>query len=129
MIADIFHPIFTLITILVCFIRKKKQNCLGDLHHRFHQGITPDPMGGRGAYSSPQTPSFNRFWLCLELMHLYFFCVIPWTSPDAFFIFSKFWFSGLLGGIRTNNGPKWQSFVCLTLYLCAPPSSHVCDFI
>ena len=32
------------------------------------------------------------------------------TSPDAFFIFWKFWFSGLLGREckRAKNGPKWQ---------------------
>ena len=72
MIANIFHPIFTLtITILVCFVRKK-QNCLGDLHPRFHQGIALDPL-----LTAPQIPSFNRFWLCVELKRPYFFCIIP----------------------------------------------------
>ena len=107
------------------------------------------------------------------------------TSPDAFFIFSKFWFSRLLGGwgvgwrggYRAGNGPNWQKNLSHSasqeLYLiwfwflvhtckkmispaifflflqnsdfsdfskyinkcqkqilrCAPPSSHVCDFI
>ena len=35
------------------------------------------------------------------------------TSPDAFFIFSKFWFSGLLG---VKNDPKWlKTFVSLCI--------------
>ena len=33
-------------------------------------------------------------------------------SPDTFFVFSKSWFSGLLGagrrGKKAKNGPKWQ---------------------
>ena len=33
------------------------------------------------------------------------------TSPDAFFIFSKFWFARLLGGERAKIGPKWQKIV------------------
>ena len=53
------------------------------------------------------------------------------TSPDVFFIFSKFWFYGLLEGERgmggklgkkrTKNGPNWQNvlthFVSQELYL------------
>ena len=81
MIADIFYPIFTLmITILACFIRKKKENCSGDLHPHVHQGIALDSMEGgrRGAYSSPRTPQLlNRFWLFQEPMRPYFFCLIP----------------------------------------------------
>ena len=34
------------------------------------------------------------------------------TSPDAFFIFSKFWFARLLGGERAKIGPKWQKILC-----------------
>ena len=33
------------------------------------------------------------------------------TSPDAFFIFSKFWFARLLGGERAKIGPKWQKIL------------------
>ena len=35
------------------------------------------------------------------------------TSPDVCFIFSKFWFPGLLGvgGNRVGNGPKWQKIL------------------
>ena len=73
MIADIFYPISTLtITILVYFIQEK--NCSGDLHPHLNQGITQGPLG---AYSSPQSPSCNRFWLCRKPMHPYFFCIIP----------------------------------------------------
>ena len=80
MIADIFYPIFTLtITILTCFIRKKKENCSGDLHPHVHQGIALDSIeGGGGAYSSPRTPSFNHFWLFQEPMRPYFFCILPY---------------------------------------------------
>ena len=44
-------------------------------------------------------------WLCF-LLHNFKMM----TSPDAFFILSKFWFSGLLGGggKRAKNSPKWQ---------------------
>ena len=39
-------------------------------------------------------------------------------SPDIFFIFSKFWFSDLLGSKRAKINPKWQkNFVCRTIYL------------
>ena len=48
-----------------------------------------------------------------------FFCrSLKWWH--AFFIFLKFWFSGLLGGReggRAKNGPKWQKKLCLTPYL------------
>ena len=62
MIADIFYPIFTLmITILACFIRKKKENCSGDLHPHVHQGIALDSMeGGEGGLTArPGPPSFS----------------------------------------------------------------------
>ena len=32
------------------------------------------------------------------------------TSPDHFFIFSRFWFLGLSGCKRAKNGPKWHKF-------------------
>ena len=35
-------------------------------------------------------------------------------SPSAFFIFSKFWSSGLLGGKRGKNSPKWQKILSVT---------------
>ena len=60
MIADIFYPIFTLtITILACFIRKKKENCSGDLHPNVHQGIALDSIeGGRGGLTArPEPPA------------------------------------------------------------------------
>ena len=94
MIADIFHPIFTLITILVCFIRKKKQNCLGDLHHRFHQGITLDPMGGRGAYSPPPDPQLQSFLALPRTDALIFFLYYPLDISRCFFHLLKiliFW--------------------------------------
>ena len=41
-------------------------------------------------------------------------CKIPqWV----FFIFSKFWFFGLLGGSRGKNGPKWQKTLSFALYI------------
>ena len=43
------------------------------------------------------------------------------ASPDVFFIFSKFWFSGLKGGRRLGvKGKKWPKMtnkICLTRYL------------
>ena len=74
MIADI-HPIFTLkIAILAHFIRGKKTKIVwGLLTHAFTRASPWTPWG---AYSSPQTPSCNHFWLHQKLMHQYFFCII-----------------------------------------------------
>ena len=39
------------------------------------------------------------------------------TSPDAFFIFSKFWFSGLLGeggGVKGKKSPKMTVLLCIS---------------
>ena len=36
-------------------------------------------------------------------------------SPGILFIFSKFWFFGLLGGKRVKNGPKWQKNLSVVL--------------
>ena len=76
MIANIFHPnIFTLtITILACFVKKKEK-----LFSGFASMLSPRHCPGPPAYSPPlpQTPNFNRFWLCLEPKRPYFFCVIP----------------------------------------------------
>ena len=53
------------------------------------------------------------------------------TSTDAFFVFSKFWFSGLLGwregGKRVQKLSKMTKQICLTLYLrnC---TSYDCGF-
>ena len=62
MIADIFYPIFTLtITILACFIRKKRKIVQGICTHTFTKASpwTPWRGEGGGAYSSPWTPSFS----------------------------------------------------------------------
>ena len=74
MIANIFHPIITLtITILACFVRKKTK-----LYRGFAPMLSPRHRPGPPAYSPPQTPSFNCFWLCLEPKRPYFFCIILW---------------------------------------------------
>ena len=36
-------------------------------------------------------------------------------SPGAFFIFSSFWFFGLLGSVRAKNCPKWQNILSVAL--------------
>ena len=38
-------------------------------------------------------------------------------SLGVFFIFLKFWFSGLLGGKRVKNCQKWQKILLLTLHV------------
>ena len=38
-------------------------------------------------------------------------------SSGVFFIFLKFWFSGLLGGKRVKNCQKWQKILLLTLHV------------
>ena len=49
--------------------------------------------------------SQESYIIWFSFMALMFKMIIP---PGVFFIFSKFWFSGLLGGKRAKNGPKWQ---------------------
>ena len=53
-------------------------------------------------------------WLCF-LLHKFKIM----THPDAFFIFSKLWFSGLLGwwGWKGNKWIKMVKKLCLTPYL------------
>ena len=83
MIADISYPILTLtITILVYFIREK--NYSGALHPHLNQGI---PQGPLGAYSSPQTPSCNHFWLCQKPMHPFFSVLSPVNNPIIYKFF------------------------------------------
>ena len=38
-------------------------------------------------------------------------------SPGGFFIFSKFWFFGLLGDKRAKNCPKWQKIPSVALHI------------
>ena len=50
-------------------------------------------------------------------------------SPGFFFIFSKFWFSGLLVGWKGKKWPKMRKYsVCLTLYI-RNHTSYDCDFL
>ena len=37
--------------------------------------------------------------------------------PGLFFIFSKFWFSGLLAVERAKNGPKWEKIISVLLHI------------
>ena len=39
------------------------------------------------------------------------------TSPDAFFIFSKVWFSGLFGGVKGQNMTQNDKKNCPSLYI------------
>ena len=36
-------------------------------------------------------------------------------SPGVFFIFSKYWFFGVLGEKCAKNGPKWQNILSIVL--------------
>ena len=38
-------------------------------------------------------------------------------SAKFFFIFSKFWFSWLLGGNRAKNSPKWQEIMSVAHHI------------
>ena len=38
-------------------------------------------------------------------------------SPGIFFIFSKFWFFGLLGVKKAKNSLKWQNILSVTLHI------------
>ena len=42
-------------------------------------------------------------------------------DPGVFLIFSKFWFFGLLGGKRAENGPKWQKILSVTYSISQEP--------
>ena len=46
--------------------------------------------------------------------------------PKVFFIFSKFWFSGLLGGKRTKSSPKWQEMMSVTLDISGNHTLYDC---
>ena len=84
MIANIVHPIFTLtITILACFVRKK-QNCLGDLHPRFHQGIALDPL-----LTAPRDPQLQPF------------LALPRTETPIFFLYYPLTFGHLVHQINS----------------------------
>ena len=85
MIADIFYPILILtITVLGGFIRKK-------IVHRFytHAFTSCRPGPSAGVTASPQTPSYNHFWLCQKPMHPYFFCM-SWYPTN----FCRFYYLG-----------------------------------
>ena len=83
MIADIFYPIFTLtITILACFIRKKRKIVQGICTHTFTKALPWTPWrggGGRDLQLTPDAQLLNRFWLFQKPMRPYFFCIIPWS--------------------------------------------------
>ena len=57
------------------------------------------------------TSSDHNFWNT---------CVKGWYLLGVFFIFSKFWFFGLLGGSRAKNGPTWQK-LCLSSPISEKP--------
>ena len=61
---------------------------------------------------APISQEAYTIWLWF-LVHIYQLM----TSSYAFYIFSKFWFSGLLGGKRAKNGPKGQKNLSVSLYL------------
>ena len=72
---------------------------------------TPSPL----PLNNPKIQNFekneNNSWRFNSIMvHM---CKMI-ISLGVFFIFSKFWFFGLLGGKMAKNGPKWQknSFCC-----------------
>ena len=44
-------------------------------------------------------------------------CMCKMISSGVFFIFLKFWFSGLLGGKRVKNCPKWQKILPVALHV------------
>ena len=46
------------------------------------------------------------------------------TSPDAFFIFSKFWLSGLLGGEGVKRAKKWPKVTKNSVSLCILGTAH-----
>ena len=99
MIADIFYPTLTpTITVLACFIRKKKQSFSRVSHPCLPKA---SPWTPRGAYSSRQIPSSNCFWLCQKPMRPYFFSVL---STKGLMTFSKIRFRKFLRNlIETYN--------------------------
>ena len=50
------------------------------------------------------------------------------TSPDHFFIFSRFWFSGLLGGKREKKWPKMTKILICPIPYLRKYTSHDCGF-
>ena len=67
--------------------------------------------------------------------HLWYTCVKGWYLQVFLFIFPNFWFFGLLGGEKVNNGPKWEKF-CLAHSISQEPyiiwfsfMVHMCKMI
>ena len=82
-----------------------------------------DCYGGKRAKNSPGWPclvhfiSLKSYIIWFSFMVLMFKMII---SSGVFFIFSKFWFSGLLGGKRAKNSLKWQK-ICLSCSISQEP--------
>ena len=75
MVADIFYPTLTKDHHFSVFYQKKKQNCLGDVHPRVHQGIALGPLGGLQLPSDPQ----RQLFLALPRADApIFFLIMPW---------------------------------------------------
>ena len=83
MIDKMFYPTFTLsITILACFLRKKKTKLLRHLHSCIFQGIALDPLGDL----KPPRPQLQSFSALPRTDAPYFFCIIPWKYIKTGFI-------------------------------------------
>ena len=80
MIADIFYPIFTLmITILACFIWKKK---LSALHPRLQQGITLDTL--ESLQLPPRSPAAILFGFSkTQCTHIFSVLSPAWLKTGA----------------------------------------------
>ena len=51
------------------------------------------------------------------------------TSPVGFFIFSKFWFLGLLRGKRGENGSKWKKSMFVSLRISGTVHHMILIFV
>ena len=85
MIADIFHPIFTLITILVCFIRKKKAKLFRGFAPSLSPRHHPGPHGWEGGLQLPPDPQLQSFLALPRTDALIFFLYYPLDISRCFF--------------------------------------------
>ena len=90
------------------------------------------------SHSVSQEPYIIWLWFLVHMCKMI-------ISPANFFTFQNFDFWGFQGGKRVKNDLKLPISVCFALYFtnyrsyhrdfdndilrCAPPSSHVCDFL
>ena len=77
-------------------------------------------LGGKRAKDSPKWQNIMsvalHIWGTMHYMTVIYVCKMI-ISSGIFFIFSKFWFSGSIGGKSAKNSPAWQKTLPVALHI------------